>query len=229
MIDVSTGLTGGAGVLAALYHRKRTGEGQFLEVPLFDTGFYQTAMHAVGYILDGTVLERLGNGDYFMTPVGRYSCLDGEIALAVETDAQFEGLCQALGMEARGTWVGNPARVADREALDAAVAAALAVMERTEALVSLQAAGVPCHEARDIPAAFADPAAAALLGPVPHADIGETPNMPSPMHLAGTPARAPQGAPLLGHHGETVLGEWLGYSAEQVRAVRSAGAMGKMV
>jgi crotonobetainyl-CoA:carnitine CoA-transferase CaiB-like acyl-CoA transferase len=227
MIDVSTGLTGGAGVLAALYHRKRTGEGQFLEVPLFDTGFYQTAMHSAGYMLDGTVPERIGNGDYFMAPVGRYACADGEIAVAVETDGQFDGLCQALGMEARGTWVGNPARVADRAALDEAVSAALAPLTLTEALVSLQAAGVPCHEAREVPAAYSDPAAAALLSPIPHPEIGEAPNMPGPLVLEGTPVREPVAAPLLGHHADAVLAEWLGYSEGQVQAVRDAGAMGQ--
>lgn len=227
MIDVSTGLTGGAGVLAALYHRKRTGEGQFLEVPLFDTGFFQTAIHALGYMLDGTVPQRIGNGDYFQAPVGRYACADGEIAVAVETDAQFEGLCQALGMEARGTWVGNPARVADRAALDEALSAALAPLTLTEALVSLQAAGVPCHEAREVPAAYSDPAAAALLAPVPHPALGEAPNMPGPMLLKGTPVREAQGAPLLGGDAAAVLAEWLGYSEGQVQAVRAAGAMGQ--
>lgn len=228
MIDVSTGLTGGAGVLAALYHRKRTGEGQFLEVPLFDTGFYQTGMHAVGYMLDGTVPERLGNADYFMAPVGRYGCLDGEIAVAVETDAQFQALCQALGIAARADWASNPGRCTDRSGLDMVVAAALETMEQTEALVSLQAAGVPCHEAREIPEAYADPASAALLKPIPHRDFGEAPNMPSPMTLAGTPARAPQGAPLLGQDGDAILGEWLGLSAADVNAIRAAGGMGKV-
>lgn len=227
MVDVSTGLTGGAGVLAALYHRKRTGEGQFLEVPLFDTGFYQTAIHAVGYMLDGTVPERLGNADYFLVPVGRYHCADGEIVVAVETDAQFQGLCETLGLAVHADWSSNLGRVEDRAALDRAVAAGLAPLEVSEALISLQAAGVPCHEARDVPAGFADPAAAALLAPVPHAQIGETPDMPSPMLLEGTPARTPEGAPLLGQHGPAVLAEWLGYSAGQVDAIRAAGAMGK--
>lgn len=227
MIDVSTGLTGGAGVLAALYHRKRTGEGQFLEVPLFDTGFYQTAIHSVGYMLDGTVPERIGNGDYFMVPVGRYACADGEIALAVETDAQFEGLCQALGIEARDAWAGNPARVDDRQAVDEALNAAFASMTLTEALVSLQASGVPCHEAREVPAAYSDPVAAALFAPIPHPEIGEAPNMPGPLELAGTPVREPVAAPLLGGNAAAVLAEWLGYTEGQVQAVREAGAMGQ--
>ena len=227
MIDVSTGLTGGAGVLAALYHRKRTGEGQFLEVPLFDTGFFQTGIHAVGYMLDGTVPERVGNADFFLAPVGRYHCTDGEIVVAVETDAQFQGLFETLAIHAHADWGANAGRVSDRAALDKVIAAALAPLEVSEALISLQAAGVPCHEARDVPAGFADPVAAALLAPVPHAQIGETPNMPSPMVLDGTPARAPGGAPLLGHHADAVLSEWLGYTAEQVGAIRSAGAMGK--
>lgn len=229
MIDVSTGLTGGAGVLAALFHRKRTGEGQFLEVPLFDTGFFQTGMHAVGYMLDGTVPERLGNADYFMAPVGRYGCLDGEIAVAVETDAQFQALCQALGIAARADWAGNAGRCADRGALDMVVAAALEMMEQIEALVALQAAGVPCHEAREIPEAYADPAAANLLQAIPHRDFGVAPNMPSPMTLSGTPARGPQGAPLLGQDGEAILGEWLGLSAADVNAIRAAGGMGQPV
>ncbi len=80
-----------------------------------------------------------------------------------------------------------------------------------------------------MPAAYGDPAAAALLVPIPHADIGEAPNMPSPMTLAGTPARTPEAAPLLGRHADVVLAEWLGYSAERIQAVRAAGAMGRIV
>lgn len=229
MVDVSTGLTGGVGVLAALYHRKRTGEGQFLEVPLFDTGFSQTAIHAVGYMLDGTVPQRLGNADVFHAPVGRYACADGEVAVAVETDGQFQALCQSLGIEPLDSWASNSDRINDREALDSEIDAMLAPLTVTEALVSLQAAGVPCHEARAVPAAFGDPAAASLLTPIPHADIGEAPNIPSPMTLAGTPARSPEAAPFLGRHADAVLAEWLGYSAERIQAVRAADAMGRMV
>ncbi len=226
MVDVSTGLTGGVGVLAALYHRKRTGQGQFLEVPLFDTGFAQTAIHSTGYLLDGTVPERIGNNDYFLHPVGRYACEDGEIMIAVESDAQFQALCQALGIAARGEWAGNAGRAADRDDLNTTLAAALAPLSQVEVLVSLQAAGVPCFEARDIPGAFADPAASRWLEPVPHEDLGEAPNMPSPMLLHGTPARDPLGGPLLGRHGTAVLHEWLGYSDEQIAALHVTGAMG---
>jgi crotonobetainyl-CoA:carnitine CoA-transferase CaiB-like acyl-CoA transferase len=226
MVDVSTGLTGSVGVLAALFHRKRTGQGQFLEAPLFDTGFAQTGLHSVGYMLDGSVPERVGNSDYFQAPVGRYRCEDGEIAIAVETDGQFAGLCQAFGMAAADHWTTNAGRVADRAGLDAALSAALAVLTQLEVLVALQAAGVPCHEARAIPEAFADSAAAAMLDSIPHQDIGEAPNMPSPMILHGTPAREPVAAPFLGRHGAEVLAEWLGYSDEQAAAIRAAGAMG---
>ena len=227
VVDVSTGLTGGVGVLAALFHRKRTGEGQFLEVPLFDTGFAQAAIHATGYMVDGTVPTRLGNSDHFQAPVGRYACADGEIVVAVETDAQFGDLCQALGIGARPDWRTNAGRVADREGLDMVMATALKPLSRTEALVSLQAAGVPCHEARAIAEAYADPAAAQWLASIPHEDIGEAPNMPSPMQLHGSRARPPQAGPFLGRHAAEVLAEWLGYSEDRVAAIRSTGAMGQ--
>lgn len=226
MVDVSTGLTGGVGVLAALYHRKRTGQGQFLEAPLFDTGFAQTGMHSTGYLLDGTVPERIGNNDYFQHPVGRYACTDGEVMIAVETDVQFQALCRALGIAARGNWASNAGRVADRAGLNAVLEAALAPFSRVEALATLQAAGVPCCEAREIPEAFADPAAAEWLGPIPHEDFGEAPNMPSPMRLSGTPAREPLAGPVLGRHADAVLREWLGYNDEQAASLRATGAMG---
>ncbi|MCA8927514.1 MAG: CoA transferase [Alphaproteobacteria bacterium] len=226
MVDVSTGLTGGVGVLAALYHRKRTGQGQFLEVPLFDTGFAQTGLHATGYLLDGTVPERLGNGDYFLHPVGRYASADGDIVLAVETDAQFRALAQALGLSAPSDWGTNAGRIADRARVDRALADVLAPLTRLEVLVALQAAGVPCFEAREIPEAFADPAASQALVSVPHPDLGEAPDMPSPMRLEGSPARAPQGAPLLGRDAAAVLREWLGYDTERAARLRATGAMG---
>lgn len=226
MVDVSTGLIGGVGVLAALYHRKRTGQGQFLEAPLFDTGFAQTGMHSTGYLLDGTVPERIGNNDYFQHPVGRYACTDGEVMIAVETDVQFQALCRALDIAARDDWASNAGRIADRAGLNAVLEAALALFSRVDALATLQAAGVPCCEAREIPEAFADRAAAQWLGPIPHEDFGEAPNMPSPMRLSGTPAREPLAGPVLGRHADAVLREWLGYSDEQAASLRATGAMG---
>jgi crotonobetainyl-CoA:carnitine CoA-transferase CaiB-like acyl-CoA transferase len=226
MVDVSTGLTGGVGVLAALYHRKRTGKGQFLEVPLFDTGFAQTGLHSVGYMLDGTVPGRIGNGDFFLSPVGRYRCDDGEIVIVVETDAQFQAMTEALGMQTEAAWATNAGRVADRAGLDAALSEALTPLSQVEILVALQAAGVPCHEARGIPEAFADPTAAAMLDTIPHEDIGEAPNMPSPLQLHGTPLREPTATPFLGKHGDAVLQEWLSFSDDQVTRLRDTGAMG---
>lgn len=234
MIDISTGLTAAQAVLAALFHRRRTGKGQFIEVPLFDTGFSVTSIFSTSYMIDGTVADRKGNGDHFVHPVGQYRASDGDLMLSVPDDRRFEALCRDVlerpDLLEDGRFAGNAARLAHRATLDATLAEVFQTAPVMHWVERARAAGVAMGPVRSIEQAMSAPVVAArgLARRATHQDFGDAPNIASPIRLDRTPVREPSGAPLLGRHTEEVLGEWLGRSPEEVRALRTAGAIPAM-
>lgn len=234
MIDISTGLTAAQAVLAALFHRRRTGKGQFIEVPLFDTGFSVTSIFSTSYMIDGTVADRKGNGDQFVHPVGQYRASDGDLMLSVPDDWRFEALCRDVlerpDLLEDGRFAGNAARLAHRATLDATLAEVFQTAPVMHWVERARAAGVAMGPVRSIEQAMSAPVVAArgLTRRATHQDFGDAPNIASPIRLDRTPVREPSGAPLLGRHTEEVLGEWLGRSPEEVRALRTAGAIPAM-
>lgn len=234
MIDISTGLTAAQAVLAALFHRRRTGKGQFIEVPLFDTGFSVTSIFSTSYMIDGTVADRKGNGDQFVHPVGQYRASDGDLMLSVPDDRRFEALCRDVlerpDLLEDGRFAGNAARLAHRATLDATLAEVFQTAPVMHWVERARAAGVAMGPVRSIEQAMSAPVVAArgLTRRATHQDFGDAPNIASPIRLDRTPVREPSGAPLLGRHTEEVLGEWLGRSPEEVRALRTAGAIPAM-
>lgn len=234
MIDISTGLTAAQAVLAALFHRRRTGKGQFIEVPLFDTGFSVTSIFSTSYMIDGTVADRKGNGDHFVHPVGQYRASDGDLMLSVPDDRRFEALCRDVlerpDLLEDGRFAGNAARLAHRATLDATLAEVFQTAPVMHWVERARAAGVAMGPVRSIEQAMSAPVVAArgLTRRATHQDFGDAPNIASPIRLDRTPVREPSGAPLLGRHTEEVLGEWLGRSPEEVRALRTAGAIPAM-
>lgn len=234
MIDISTGLTAAQAVLAALFHRRRTGKGQFIEVPLFDTGFSVTSIFSTSYMIDGTVADRKGNGDQFVHPVGQYRASDGDLMLSVPDDRRFEALCRDVlerpDLLEDGRFAGNAARLAHRATLDATLAEVFQTAPVMHWVERARAAGVAMGPVRSIEQAMSAPVVAArgLARRATHQDFGDAPNIASPIRLDRTPVREPSGAPLLGRHTEEVLGEWLGRSPEEVRALRTAGAIPAM-
>jgi crotonobetainyl-CoA:carnitine CoA-transferase CaiB-like acyl-CoA transferase len=231
MIDVSTGLTAAQAVLAALFHRRRTGKGQFIEVPLYDTGFSVTSVFSTAYMIDGRVPERKGNGDHFVHPVGQYRAADGDLMLSVPDDRRFEALCRRVIERPEllddPRFASNEARLAYRQTLDATIAEALSAAPVMHWVERARAAGVAMGPVRSIEQAMSAPVvdSRGLIRHAAHPDLGEAPNIASPIRLDRTPVREPTAAPLLGRHTEEVLGEWLGRSTEQIEALRVARAI----
>ena len=123
------GLHATIGILAALRHRERTGEGQLVEVDLLSTTLFALANQASGYLTAGVVPGRMGNRHPSIAPYETLPTADGPIVVAVGNDAQFRTFCVLLG---RGELADDPRfatngdRVVHRDALGAALAALLA-------------------------------------------------------------------------------------------------------
>jgi len=224
LTDVTTGLNGALAVLAALWRRRWSGKGQFIEAPLYDTGAFNTAPLAVQRMAGGDLPVRLGNGDHWAAPANRYTAADGvALMIVADDDARFRALMTALG---RGDLAGDSrfqdasGRVAHRALLDEAVAAAVAAKPAAALLEALAAAGVPTAPILEVPEALAASAVErrGIARRAPHPLLEDAPDLAPPYRFKRRGLKPARGAPALGQDSAAILKEWLGYDAGQLKA-----------
>ncbi len=192
LVDVLAGLFASVGILAAVRHRDRTGEGQLVEVDLLSSLLAALVNQASAHTLTGTVPARMGNAHPSIAPYELFQAADRELVLAVGNDAQFARLCTTLGvpgLAADERFATNPARVAARVELRGLLEARLASKPAAEWVEELTAAGVPAGVVNDVGAAFA---LAERLGLDPVIEIareaGGAARLPrNPIRLSATP------------------------------------------
>jgi crotonobetainyl-CoA:carnitine CoA-transferase CaiB-like acyl-CoA transferase len=192
LVDVIAGLFASVGILAAVRHRERTGEGQRLEVDLLSSLLAALANQASAYTLAGAVAGRMGNAHPSISPYALFRAADGDLVLAVGTDRQFRALCDTLGdpgLADDPRFASNSARVAHRDELRERLEARLAARPAAEWSDALALAGVPAGRVNDIAGAFE---LARSLGLDPIVDIpredGTTARLPrNPISLSATP------------------------------------------
>jgi crotonobetainyl-CoA:carnitine CoA-transferase CaiB-like acyl-CoA transferase len=207
LVDVITGLFAAVGILAALRHRERTGEGQRVEVDLLSSLLAALVNQGAAFTLAGAVAGRMGNGHPSIAPYELFAAADGDLVIAVGTDRQFAALCDTVGrpeLAADPRFATNDARVAHRAELREALEAALAARPAGDWADALTAARVPAGRVNDIAGAFA---LAGELGLEPIVDVpradGSTARLTrNPIGLSRTPVSyrtapppLPQGAP----------------------------------
>lgn len=193
LVDVIAGLYAAVGILAALEHRRATGEGQLVEVDLLSAVLAALVNQSSAYTVAGVVPGRLGNRHPSIAPYELLRCGEGELVLAVGNDRQFGDLCEVLGvpeLAADERFATNPARVESREALRRLLEGALGARPAAEWVEPLRARRVPAGVVNDVGAAFE---LAAALGLDPIAEIGRedgsTVRLPrNPIRLSKTPA-----------------------------------------
>ncbi|MCS0591949.1 CaiB/BaiF CoA transferase family protein [Massilia norwichensis] len=225
LTDVMTGLHAAVGILAALAHRERTGEGQHIDLSLLDVQVATLANQAASYLVGGAVPRRLGNAHPSIVPYQDFPTANGYMIIAVGNDGQFEKLCATLG---RPEWsrderfVTNPQRVRNREALVALIHG-VTVTRSTEAwIAAMEAAGVPCGPINRLDQVFADPQVQArgMRIEMAHPLAGQVPLVANPIKLSASPVRYDLPPPMLGEHTEEVLQCWLGLGPEAFAELR---------
>ncbi|MGH2862138.1 MAG: CaiB/BaiF CoA transferase family protein [Solirubrobacteraceae bacterium] len=192
LVDVLAGLFATVGILAALNHRHSSGEGQRVEVDLLSSLLAALVNQASSYTVGGVVPGRMGNEHPSIAPYAVFPTAQGELVLAVGNDRQFQMLCTVLGaphLAAERRYRTNPERVANREALRAALESLLAARPASEWASQLIDARVPAGVVNDIGAAFA---LAEALGLDPLVDLqgqgGSSVRLPkNPIGLSATP------------------------------------------
>jgi crotonobetainyl-CoA:carnitine CoA-transferase CaiB-like acyl-CoA transferase len=224
--DIVTGLYTTIAIQAALIHQARTGEGQEIDMALFDCQAAALANQAMNYLAGGMVPGRLGNAHPNIVPYQVFATADGHIVLAIANDRQFGNFCRAAEREELATdpdFATNADRVAHREKVVARLAPLLLSRSTDEWIVRLEAANVPCGPINRIDQVFADPQAhsRALKITLPHVEAGPIDLVASPLRLARTPPEYRLAPPLLGQHTDAVLQEILQLNADEIARLRT--------
>jgi crotonobetainyl-CoA:carnitine CoA-transferase CaiB-like acyl-CoA transferase len=231
VVDLFTGLYASNAVLAALLHARATGQGQHIDVALFDVQAAMLANQATNFFVSGKAPTRMGNAHPNLAPYQPFATADGAVVIAVGNDGQFRSLCRAIGAADLGEdsrFVTNALRVENRAELTTALAPFLTLRGTDAWIEALEAAGVPCGPINTVDRVFAEPQARhrGLVVDQARADLAETvQTVASPIRLSQTPVSYRHAPPALGADTETVLGEALGLSANEIAALREAGVV----
>ena len=210
--DLFTGLYAVIAIQAALRHAEATGQGQYIDMALFDTQISVLANQNLNFLVSGQSPLRMGNSHPNIAPYEVLPTADGHFIIAVGNDGQFEKFCKIIGLDALPQdpdFATNSARVANHPRLREKMVAALEHFERDPLLARFDAAGVPAAPINTIGEMFADPQTIAR-GMRMDLDDGhgnKLPSVRSPMVLSETPLTYERPSPRLGEHTAEILAE----------------------
>jgi crotonobetainyl-CoA:carnitine CoA-transferase CaiB-like acyl-CoA transferase len=230
--DLFTGMYSTVGILAALRHAERTGQGQHLDMALLDTQVAMLANLGAGYLVSGKVPGRAGNAHQNIVPYQVFEvapAADGHkdfMILAVGNDGQFAKFCQVAGQPELATdarFARNQDRVRNRAVLVPLLEEIFRTRSKAEWLPALEAAKVPCGAINNLAEVFADPQVRerGMVHAWEHPVAGKVDLVASPLKLSATPVRTDTPPPLLGQHTEEVLGGLLGADAERIAGLKA--------
>jgi crotonobetainyl-CoA:carnitine CoA-transferase CaiB-like acyl-CoA transferase len=234
--DLFTGMYATVGILAALRHAERTGEGQYLDMALLDAQVAMLANLGANYLVSGKAPGRAGNAHQNIVPYQVFEVApadDGSpdhLILAVGNDGQYTKFCEVAG---HPEWASDPRfaknqdRVRNRAVLVPMLEAVMKTRPKAKWLGDLEAAKVPCGAINNLAEVFADPQVNER-GMVTHWAHPLQPDLrlvASPLKLGATPVRTDLPPPLLGQHTEEVLRELLGCDSQRLAALRAEKAI----
>jgi crotonobetainyl-CoA:carnitine CoA-transferase CaiB-like acyl-CoA transferase len=221
-LDLGTGMMAAYGVMNALFHRERTGQGQKLEVSLFETALSLMSYHAVGYLLEGQVPQRQGSGHPMIVPYQVFQAQDGEIFIVGSNQRLWIRLCQMLGREdllQDPRFASNKERVKHRHVLVPILQGETQKYPTAVLNEMLDKASVPCAPVNTLDNVLTDPQTQAreMIVDIPHPLIPDLRLLGLPIKLSKTPGDVRLPPPLKGQHTEEVL-IGMGYSIADINA-----------
>ncbi|HOA95302.1 MAG TPA: CaiB/BaiF CoA-transferase family protein [Quisquiliibacterium sp.] len=224
VVDLMTGMYSTQAVLAALFHRQRTGEGQYIDMALLDVQVAMLANMNTNYLVSGTPPRRWGNAHPNLVPYQTFKTADGWVIVAVGNDEQFRRYVESGGRPELATdprFVRVQDRIRNRDALIPLLNDMMLTKPMTQWIDDLEAAVVPCGPINDIAQVFENPQVKArgLRVDIEREDAGPVKLVGSPMRFSETPVQYTLPPPRLGEHTTEVLRTLLGYSDAQIAAL----------
>ena len=220
--DVMCGMYATIGILTALRHRDKTGQGQHVELALIDAQMAWLINEGLNYLTSGEAPVRRGNAHPNIVPYDAFEVSDGHFLLAVGNDAQFARFCDVLDLAhlaADPDYTTNLARIRNRDALMTYIKPALKTWTKEGILEALRAVKVPAGPINTIAEALTSDQAQAR-GTVQHLaaagiDGGQVPVLGNPLKFSATPVKYLRAPPRFGQDTDEVLATWLGSETQQ--------------
>ena len=214
--DVVCGMYASSAILAALRHRDRTGEGQYIDLGLADTQVAWLINEGTNYLTSREVPRRRGNAHPNIVPYQLFQTADGYFILAAGNDGQYRRFCTFAGLDELADdprFATNKLRVAHREELVPRIEAATRRHPTAHWVEGLAGVGVPCGPVNDLEQVFSDPQflhrGMKISMDHPLAGSGQVDLIGNPVKLSQTPVSYRRPPPTLGQHTDEVLGEVL--------------------
>jgi crotonobetainyl-CoA:carnitine CoA-transferase CaiB-like acyl-CoA transferase len=226
IVDVTMGYLAAFGIAAALLERERSGEGQWVQTDLMNSGTALIDFQVARHLFKGDVPQQGGNDHPSTMPVSSYRTKDGFINIAASGNAIWARLCKAVGRDdwlARPDFKNDPDRVKNKKALNAEIDSVLPSKTSAEWVDIFNRAGVPCGPIYSIDQVFQDPQVEHLgiAATVKHPVLGDIRVQNQPVKLSRTPATMARATPEYGEQTEEVLRE-MGYGDADIAAFRQS-------
>ncbi|VWB22818.1 L-carnitine dehydratase/bile acid-inducible protein F [Burkholderia diffusa] len=228
--DLATGLYSTIAVLAALAHRDRTGEGQYIDMALLDVQVALLANMNTNFLASGKPPVRWGNAHPNIVPYQTFQTSDGWIIVAVGNDGQFRKFVEAGGRPELADderFATNPSRVRHRDTLVPILAEMVKTRGKADWIGALEAAGVPCGPINELDEVFDNEQVVArgMQVSLPHPCGADVKLVRNPIRMSATPPDARTAPPLLGAQTEDVLRDMLGYDEARIAALKAKQAI----
>jgi crotonobetainyl-CoA:carnitine CoA-transferase CaiB-like acyl-CoA transferase len=229
IVDYMTGMNTSIGILSALYHRDANGgEGQHLDICLFDTVIASLSHWLQIYLVNGKIPPRRGTWGNGGMPAGVFRCTDGELMVVVGNDAQFVRTCQVLGAPELANdpkFIRNNDRVKHGKEIMAIYAGLFLKKPVAYWLDELEKAGVPSGPINNFEQVFADPhvRSRGMEVKVDHPFEHSLSLIRNALTFSGTPVKEYRYPPLLGEHTREILSSKLGYDGAKIEGLKKQG------
>jgi CoA:oxalate CoA-transferase len=227
--DITAGHQCAIAILAALWYRERTGQGQVIDMSMADGLVYILENALVRHTLLGQVPSPLGTRHPTVAPFQAFPTADSWIVIAAGNDALWQTLCQAIerpDLAEDPRFASNALRTANHAALQGILSEVTPTRTTAEWAELLEAHGLPYSPINTVDQVVEDPNVRyrGMVVEVDQPGIGPIQIAGSPFHLSETPGKVRAPAPLLGQHTREILREVLGYAPERVQALIESGA-----
>ena len=229
LTDITAGILAAMGILAALHHRERTGEGQLVDTSLLEAGIVQTYWQSAMALATGTAPGPLGSAHPLNAPYQAFETADGWIVVGGANQRAWQRLVEALGapeLAEDPRFAENRDRMANLAELEAALQPLFAERTSADWLSRLDVAGVPAGPVYDVVEMQADPQVKArdMVVEVEHKTLGPVPTLGLPVKFSGTPGGPRHAAPVYGQHSRAILAEH-GFADAEIEELVKSGAV----